>query len=141
MSLRQRSSSDEDPQHLLDQRKERRMLSNRESARRSRMKKQKHLGDLINQVPQMKAENNQILTKINVVMQNYAAVEAENSILRSQVMELTERLKSLNSTLQFIKEFSGMDMDIPEIPDPLLRPLQLPFPLQPIMSPADTLGC
>lgn len=141
MSPRQRSGSDEDPQHLMDKRKERRMRSNRESARRSRMKKQKQLGDLIYQVPQMKAENNQILTKINVVMQNYDAVEAENSILRSQVMELTERLKSLNSTLQFIKDFSGMDMDIPEVPDPLLRPSQLPFPSQPIMSSADMLGC
>ena len=141
MSPRQRSGSNEDPHHLMDQRKERRMLSNRESARRSRMKKQKRLGDLINQVTQLKAENKQILTKINVVMQNYDAVEAENSILRSQVMELTERLKSMKSTLQFIEDFSGMDMDIPEIPDPLRRPLQLPCPLHPIMSSADMLWC
>ncbi|XXG84430.1 hypothetical protein AAC387_Pa10g1945 [Persea americana] len=129
----QNSGSDEDPQ-VMDQRKQRRMLSNRESARRSRMRKQKHLDDLINQATQLKAENSQIMTRVNIATQHYAAIESENTILRTQVMELTERLQSLNSVLHLMEEISGMAMDIPEIPDPLLRPWQLPCPSQPIMN-------
>lgn len=129
----QNSGSDEDPQ-VMDQRKQRRMLSNRESARRSRMRKQKHLDDLINQATQLKAENSQIMTRVNIATQHYAAIESENTILRTQVMELTERLQSLNSVLHLMEEVSGMAMDIPEIPDPLLRPWQLPCPSQPIMN-------
>lgn len=132
------SGSDED---LIDQRKQRRMLSNRESARRSRMKKQKHLNDLMGLITQLMAENNQILKRVGIAMQNCAAMEAENTILRTQLMELTESLKSLNSVLHYMEEFSGMAMDIPEIPDPLLRPLQLPCPSQPIMASADMLEC
>lgn len=132
----QNSGSDEDP-HVMDQRKQRRMLSNRESARRSRMRKQKHLDDLMNQVTQLKAENSQIMTRVNIATQHYAAMEAENSILRTQMMELTERLQSLNSVLHMMEEISGMAMDIPEIPDPLLRPWQIPCPSLPIMASAD----
>lgn len=98
------------------------------------MRKQKHLDDLINQATQLKAENSQIMTRVNIATQHYAAIESENTILRTQVMELTERLQSLNSVLHLMEEVSGMAMDIPEIPDPLLRPWQLPCPSQPIMN-------
>lgn len=121
----------------MDQRKRKRMISNRESARRSRMRKQQHLDDLINQVAQLKNENSQILMQINVLTQQFLALDGDNTVLRTQVMELTERLRSLNSVLQFVEEFSGMAMDIPEIPDPLLKPWQLPYPAQPIMASAN----
>ncbi|URE39876.1 BZip transcription factor [Musa troglodytarum] len=88
------------------------MLSNRESARRSRMRKQQHFDDLISQAAELKNQN-------------------------SQLTELTERLQSLNSVLRFLEEFSGMAMDIPEIPDQLLKPWQLPRPSQPISATAD----
>ncbi|XP_068660518.1 bZIP transcription factor 53-like [Aristolochia californica] len=131
------SGSDEDPHQLVDQRKKRRMLSNRESARRSRMKKQQHLDDLIDQMGKLKNENSEILTRVNVTTQHFMEVDAENTVLRTQVMELTERLKSLNSVLRFMEEISGLAIDIPEIPDPLLKPWQLPCPSQPIMASAD----
>lgn len=133
----QNSGSDEGPQNMMDQRKRKRMLSNRESARRSRMKKQKHLDDLITQASQLKTENSQIMTRVNVATQHFMKMESENMILRTQLTELTERLQSLNSVLQIIGEINGLAMDIPEIPDPLLKPWQLPCPSQPIMASAD----
>lgn len=78
------------------------MQSNRESARRSRMRKQKHLDDLMGQVGQLRKENNQILTSINVTTQHYLNVEAENSVLRAQMMELTQRLDSLNEIINYM---------------------------------------
>lgn len=101
------------------------------------MKKQKHLDDLITQASQLKTENSQIMTRVNVATQHFMKMESENMILRTQLTELTERLQSLNSVLQIIGEINGLAMDIPEIPDPLLKPWQLPCPSQPIMASAD----
>ncbi|KAE8729035.1 putative HIT-type Zinc finger family protein [Hibiscus syriacus] len=78
------------------------MESNRESARRSRMRKQKHLDDLTAQVTQLAKENNQILTTITFTTQHYLNIEAENSVLRAQMMELSQRLDSLNEILHFL---------------------------------------
>lgn len=113
------------------------MESNRESARRSRKRKQQRLDELVNDAALLKNENIQIEMKINSYSQQYLNVESENSIMRSQVMQLTDRLQSLNSVLRFMEEFSGIAMDIPEIPDPLLKPWQLPGPAQPIIASAN----
>eukprot|EP00268_Persea_americana_P032281 TRINITY_DN3167_c0_g1_i1.p2 TRINITY_DN3167_c0_g1~~TRINITY_DN3167_c0_g1_i1.p2 ORF type:complete len:145 (-),score=37.78 TRINITY_DN3167_c0_g1_i1:693-1127(-) len=137
----QNSTSDEDPHQVMDHKRKRRMLSNRESARRSRMKKQKHLDDLITQVTQLKTENSQIMSQIDNATQHYMKMDSENTILRTQVLELTDRLQSLNSVLFIMEEVSGLAMDIPEIPDPLLKPWQLPCPSHPIMASADIFQC
>lgn len=102
--IQNNSGSEEDLQVLMvvDERKRKRMQSNRESARRSRMRKQKHLDDLFGQVTQLKTENSNILSSINVTTHQYANVEAENSVLRAQLMELTQRLQSLNEILSYI---------------------------------------
>uniref|UniRef100_A0A6N2LAA9 BZIP domain-containing protein n=1 Tax=Salix viminalis TaxID=40686 RepID=A0A6N2LAA9_SALVM len=96
------SSSEEDLQQVMDTRKRKRMLSNRESARRSRMKKQKHLDDLMGQLGQLSKENNEILTRMNVTSQLYMKIEAENSILRAQMAELSHRLSSLNEIIEHV---------------------------------------
>ncbi|CAL9125322.1 Ocs element-binding factor [Musa troglodytarum] len=137
--VRRTSSSEGDSQPTSDERKRKRMISNRESARRSRMRKQQHLDELINQAEQLKSQNSQIDVQINLATQQFVKVESENAILRAQLSELTERLQSMNSVLRFIEEVSGMTMDIPELPDPLLKPLQLPCAAQPIMANADML--
>ncbi|XP_060176137.1 bZIP transcription factor 11-like [Lycium barbarum] len=100
----QNSGSEEDLQQLMDQRKRKRMISNRESARRSRMRKQKHLDDLMSQLDHLRKENNQILTSMNVTTQHYLNVEAENSIMRAQVSELGHRLESLMEIISFLNE-------------------------------------
>ncbi|MED6171170.1 hypothetical protein PIB30_038252 [Stylosanthes scabra] len=98
----QNSGSEEELQALMDQRKRKRMISNRESARRSRMRKQKHLDDLVSQVGQLRKENQQILTSVNITTQQYLSVESENSVLRAQVEELSHRLDSLNEIIDFL---------------------------------------
>ncbi|KAL8108707.1 hypothetical protein AgCh_024974 [Apium graveolens] len=101
-SLLQNSGSEKDVQVLMDQRKRKRMMSNRESARRSRMRKQKHLDDLMAQVNQLKTENEQIMTSISVTTQHYLNIESENSILAAQMTELSNRLHSLNEIITFL---------------------------------------
>nr|ACN71235.1 bZIP transcription factor [Tamarix hispida] len=130
------SGSDGDVRYAnLDERKRKRMISNRESARRSRMRKQQHLGDLLNQVSKLQAENSQFVAKINSASQMYVKVESENNVLRAQLMELTDRLNSLNSLLRVMENVSGLNADVEELPDALLEPWQSPCPVQlPVMT-------
>ncbi|XP_047321712.1 bZIP transcription factor 11-like [Impatiens glandulifera] len=87
---------------MIDQRKRKRMISNRESARRSRMRKQKHLDDLTAQLARTRKENNQMIAAISSTTQLYINVETDNSILRAQMAELTQRLDSLNEIITLL---------------------------------------
>ncbi|XP_047318559.1 bZIP transcription factor 11-like [Impatiens glandulifera] len=84
------SGSDED-----QLRQKKRKISNRESAKRSRMRKQQHLDELMDQVSRLNKENACVLTNLNVTRQMCLKVEAENSVLQAQVTELTHWLISL----------------------------------------------
>uniref|UniRef100_A0A0R0FY25 BZIP transcription factor n=3 Tax=Glycine subgen. Soja TaxID=1462606 RepID=A0A0R0FY25_SOYBN len=57
---------------------------------------------LVSQVAQLRKENQQILTSINITMQQYLSVEVENSVLRAQVGELSHRLESLNEIVDVL---------------------------------------
>lgn len=83
------------------------MESNRESARRSRIRKQKHLDDLLTQVAQIKKENYEILSNISITTQHYLNVESENSILRAQMLERSQTLHSLNEILGHINSYTA----------------------------------
>lgn len=80
---------------LMDQRKNKRKQSNRESAKRCRMRKHKHVDDMMSQMSQLTKDNSEILNSINITTQHYLNVEAENSILRAQIGELSQRFQSL----------------------------------------------
>lgn len=139
-SLLQNSGSEEDLQLLMDQRKRKRMLSNRESARRSRMRKQKHLDDLMAQAAQIRKENNQILARMNDTTQHYLAFEAENSVLRAQMGELSNRLQSLNEIIHFLNVNNyGLETEDPQISaDSFMNPWNTMYlNQQPIMASAD----
>ncbi|KAM0012847.1 putative transcription factor bZIP family [Helianthus debilis subsp. tardiflorus] len=103
----QSSGSEPDLQHLMDQRKQKRMISNRESARRSRKRKQKHLDDLTAQVSQLRKVNDDIMANVSITTQHYMSVEAENHVLQVQVAELSHHLQSLNDIIALIQ--SSMD--------------------------------
>lgn len=133
----QNSGSEEDLQLLMNQRKQKRMLSNRESARRSRMRKQKHLDDLMGQVAILRKENSQILTNLHVTTQQYINIESENSVLRAQMGELGHRLQSLNEIVQYLDAnniASGMEY---ETEDTFMNPWNSLYLNQPIMASAD----
>ncbi|KAF3446359.1 hypothetical protein FNV43_RR11538 [Rhamnella rubrinervis] len=78
------------------------MQSNRESARRSRMRKQQHLDELSADVLRLTKEKNQFLTDINITAQHLMNLESENSVLRAQMVELNQRLQSLRDILIYI---------------------------------------
>ncbi|CAL0329254.1 unnamed protein product [Lupinus luteus] len=145
-SLLQNSGSEENLVSLIDQRKRKRMLSNRESARRSRMRKQKHLDDLVLQVDQLRKENHQILATLNITTQQYLSVEAENSVLRAQVGELSHRLESLNEIIDFLNARTGVfgasaasgNFNI-EPNDNFFNPMNMAYMHQPIMASSEML--
>ncbi|KAL5557384.1 hypothetical protein UlMin_039620 [Ulmus minor] len=117
-----------------DQKKRKRMLSNRESARRSRMRKQKHLDDLNGQVAQLRKDNSQILTSINITAQLFVNIEAENSVLRAQMAELTNRLQALNDIINCIN--SSVVCGFGQFEEPWVNS-SFPVNQQPIMASAD----
>lgn len=117
----QNSHSEDKLQDLMDQRKRTRMQSNRESARRSRMKKQKRLDDLSAQIAQLRNKNSHILTSLNLTTQDCMKMEAENLVLKAQFVELSERLQSLNEILNYIKSNSNrMFEDFQGCPESLM---------------------
>ncbi|XP_038883239.1 bZIP transcription factor 44-like isoform X2 [Benincasa hispida] len=110
-----RTSGSEDDQEA--ERKRRRMQSNRESARRSRLRKQKHLDDLTDQVNRLKKHNNEMVANMNVATNLYVSLEVENSILRTQMLELTYRLQSLNDIVMFINSMEVFETFSFEVDD------------------------
>ncbi|KAL5053800.1 hypothetical protein RYX36_034482 [Vicia faba] len=94
--------------NITDQKKRKRMQSNRESARRSRMKKQQHMEGLTAQIEELKKENNQITANVGITTQMYMNVESENAILRVQMAELSNRLQSLNDIIHYIESSNSL---------------------------------
>ncbi|PHT44545.1 hypothetical protein CQW23_13703 [Capsicum baccatum] len=129
------SGSDADPRYAkFDERKRKRMESNRQSAKRSRMRKQQRLEELKSETTQLQNQNSICRDKIDSVERKYHSVDAENNVLRAQLAELTERLNSLNELAQFWADTTGFPVDVAEIPDILLEPWQLPCPTQAIAA-------
>ncbi|KAK8966574.1 Ocs element-binding factor 1 [Platanthera guangdongensis] len=125
----------------IEERKRKRMMSNRESAKRSRMKKQQHLDELVNEMARFSEENDLILRHVNLITAKYLRLDTENEVMRTQVMELAGRLKFLRSILRLVEEESGMSLDIPEIPGPLLKQWTFPCSAQPILMSSSMFHC
>ncbi|KNA20598.1 hypothetical protein SOVF_050870 [Spinacia oleracea] len=67
-----------------------RMISNRESARRSRLRKRKQLENLQSQVLQLLAANHQLAEKLNLVMESNYELLQENARLRDEAICLRD---------------------------------------------------
>ncbi|KAG4911811.1 hypothetical protein AAZX31_19G034400 [Glycine max] len=87
--------ADEQNLSLINERKHRRMISNRESARRSRMRKQKHLDELWSQVVWLRNENHQLMDKLNHVSESHDQVMQENAQLKEQALELRQMIRDM----------------------------------------------
>ncbi|CAN6447931.1 unnamed protein product [Victoria cruziana] len=93
------SASDEAEGHqsTTDERKKRRMLSNRESARRSRMRKQRLLDELWSQVVHLRSENRELIEKLNSLSDQHEQIMRENHSLRKEARLLQENLRGLQT--------------------------------------------
>ncbi|KAI3452159.1 hypothetical protein Pfo_008824 [Paulownia fortunei] len=98
--------ADEQQLSIINERKQRRMISNRESARRSRMRKQKHLDELWSQVVWLRNENHQLIDKLNHVSESHDQVLQENAQLKEEASELRQMLTNmqLNSPYPSLRE-------------------------------------
>ncbi|KAG5087194.1 hypothetical protein JHK82_054591 [Glycine max] len=104
----------------VDAKRVRRMLSNRESARRSRRRKQAHLTELETQVSQLRSENSSLLKRFTDVSQKYNNAAVDNRVLKADVEtlrtkvkmaeETVKRITGLNPMLHAITEMSSMAM-------------------------------
>nr|BCT36643.1 hypothetical protein [Nicotiana tabacum] len=79
----------------LEERKRRRKVSNRESARRSRFRKKKHLDNLTDQVDQLKVENRELKNRLYVATHQCQAAQSETDRLILESFVLQQKLASL----------------------------------------------
>ncbi|KAF8769559.1 hypothetical protein HU200_006174 [Digitaria exilis] len=78
-----------------DERKKRRLASNRESARRSRVRKQRRLSDLSSQVAELQDTNQRLLIELHHVIAKHARIVRENAKLREEAADLQRRLDKM----------------------------------------------
>lgn len=105
--------------HQMDSKRTRRMLSNRESARRSRRRKQVHQTELETQVSQLKVENSSLLKRFTEVSQKHNDSAVDNRILKADVETLRAKVKMAEET---VKRITGMHSSLfqtmPDISSP-----------------------
>ncbi|KAK4753539.1 hypothetical protein SAY87_001643 [Trapa incisa] len=96
LSSNSSTTSDEaEEQQLLaiDERKRRRMISNRESARRSRMRKQRHLDELWSHVVRLWSEKHRLVDRLNQFTECQDQVLQENARLKEEVTSLRQMIR------------------------------------------------
>ncbi|KAJ0815262.1 putative transcription factor bZIP family [Helianthus annuus] len=120
LSYNNSSASDEaDENHtsIINERKQRRMISNRESARRSRMRKQKQLDELCTHVMWLRNENHGLLEKLNRFLETHEQVIQENDRLKKETMGLRQLLSEaqLARTYTTLSDLDDNDDDHEEV--------------------------
>lgn len=79
----------------LEEKKWRRKKSNRESARRSRFRKKKHLDNMTEQVNRLKVENRQLKNRLCIATHHCQAAQSETNRLILEKIVLQQRLAGL----------------------------------------------
>ncbi|KAI0511323.1 hypothetical protein KFK09_011952 [Dendrobium nobile] len=109
-----------------DAKRFRRMLSNRESARRSRRRKQAHLSELETQVSQLRVENSTLMKRLTDVNQKYNEAAVDNRILKADVETLRAKVKMAEDT---VKRVTGINPMFPTMSD--ISSVSIPFTSSP----------
>ncbi|TYG95719.1 hypothetical protein ES288_A11G290700v1 [Gossypium darwinii] len=99
-----------------DVKRVRRMLSNRESARRSRRRKQAHLTELESQVSQLRVENADLLKSLTDISQRYNEAAVNNRILKADVETLKAKVKMAEEAVKRTTGLNPVFHALPEIP-------------------------
>ncbi|RYR56417.1 hypothetical protein Ahy_A05g022123 isoform D [Arachis hypogaea] len=86
------------------------MISNRESARRSRMRKQKHLDELWSQVVRLRSENHNLIDKLNNMSESHDRVLQENARLKEEASDLRQMIAEISGN-SFGCAVRGFDFD------------------------------
>ncbi|KAG5543681.1 hypothetical protein RHGRI_016441 [Rhododendron griersonianum] len=81
--------------YSVNERKRRRMESNRESARRSRWRKKKHLEDVTNEVDRLKSENRELKNRLCLVSHQCQIVKRETNRLQIESLLIRQKLSGL----------------------------------------------
>ncbi|KAI3826044.1 hypothetical protein L1987_00086 [Smallanthus sonchifolius] len=122
----------------VDEKKMKRMISNRESARRSRMKKEQHMKNLNDQIFYFTKKKDEMVLKIEGIAKDNAVMEMENMVLRSQKEELEKRLEYANHVCGWYEGDGHVSMAVMDIvQEPWLRPWEQKQPsnsIMPVMS-------
>lgn len=92
----------------------RRMLSNRESARRSRRRKQAHLSELEAQVAQLRVENSSLLKRLTEINQKFNEAAVNSRILKADVETMRAKVKMAEDT---VKRVTGLNPTFPIVTD------------------------
>ncbi|GAV75773.1 bZIP_1 domain-containing protein/bZIP_C domain-containing protein [Cephalotus follicularis] len=98
-----------------DVKRVRRMLSNRESARRSRRRKQAHLTELETQVSQLRVENSSLLKRLTDISQKYNEAAVDNRVLKADVETLRAKVKMAEETVKRITGLNHLFHGMPEM--------------------------
>ncbi|XP_020234821.1 bZIP transcription factor 53 [Cajanus cajan] len=113
-SIQPCSSSGYNRDSQMEEKKTNKML-NCESAKRTRMRKQKQLENLNIEVNKLQGANKKLGECIKAKEEAYIESEAANNILRAQTKELADRLCFLNSITQVVKDNNHFSIEISRI--------------------------
>ncbi|KAL8166643.1 hypothetical protein V2J09_008142 [Rumex salicifolius] len=99
-----------------DVKRVRRMLSNRESARRSRSRKQKHVNELQTQVSGLKGENSSLINRFTDISQKYNESAVDNRVLKADVETLRAKVKMAEETVKRVTGMNSLFQTMSDIP-------------------------
>ncbi|XP_071695496.1 basic leucine zipper 43-like [Rutidosis leptorrhynchoides] len=97
-SLSNNSTSDEADElqtDIITERKRRRMISNRESARRARIRKQKQLDELLLQLSRLRVDNLSLMEQFNLLVESHERVIEENARLKEETTDIRNKLDAI----------------------------------------------
>ncbi|KAI3683935.1 hypothetical protein L1987_84450 [Smallanthus sonchifolius] len=117
----------------VDEKKMKRMISNRESARRSRMKKEQHMKDLNDQIFYFTKKRDEMVWKLEGIAKENVVMEMENMVLRSQKEELEKRLEYANHVCGWYEGDGHVSSSMGIVQEPWLRPWEQKQPSNSIM--------